>query len=41
VVVNPQQDLIASNLLGRALFAPHFEDDRPNLARFIFLDARA
>jgi transcriptional regulator with XRE-family HTH domain len=41
VVVNAQQDLIASNLMGRALFAPHFEADKPNLARFIFLDSRA
>jgi transcriptional regulator with XRE-family HTH domain len=41
VVVNAQQDLIASNLMGRALFAPHFEADKPNLARFIFLDPRA
>lgn len=36
VVVNAQQDLIASNLLGRALFVAHFEAERPNLARFIF-----
>jgi peptide/nickel transport system ATP-binding protein len=41
VVVNAQQDLIASNLMGRALFAPHFEADKPNMARFIFLDSRA
>ncbi|ONH22026.1 helix-turn-helix transcriptional regulator [Pseudofrankia asymbiotica] len=41
VVFNPQQDLIAANLMGRALFAPHFEAERPNLARFIFLDPRA
>ncbi len=41
VVYNAQQDLVASNLLGRALFAPHFDNDRPNLARFIFLDSRA
>jgi hypothetical protein len=41
VVVNAQQDLIAANLMGRALFSPHFEADRPNLARFIFLDPRA
>jgi transcriptional regulator with XRE-family HTH domain len=41
VVYNAQQDLIASNLMGRALFAPHFEADQPNLARFIFLDSRA
>jgi transcriptional regulator with XRE-family HTH domain len=41
VVFNPQQDLIASNLMGRALFSPHFEAEKPNLARFIFLDPRA
>ncbi|MEU4550355.1 helix-turn-helix domain-containing protein [Nonomuraea dietziae] len=41
VVVNAQQDLIAANLMGRALFTPHFEADKPNLARFIFLDPRA
>jgi transcriptional regulator with XRE-family HTH domain len=41
VVYNAQQDLIAANLLGRALFAPHFDADRPNMARFIFLDSRA
>jgi transcriptional regulator with XRE-family HTH domain len=40
-VTNAQQDLIASNLLGRAMFAPIFETDKPNLARFIFLDSRA
>jgi transcriptional regulator with XRE-family HTH domain len=41
VVYNPQQDLVASNLMGRALFAPHFGSGRPNMARFIFLDPRA
>jgi transcriptional regulator with XRE-family HTH domain len=41
VVRTAQQDLIASNLMGRALFAPHFEAERPNLARFVFLDSRA
>lgn len=41
VVFNTQHDLIASNLMGRALFAPHFEAEKPNLARFIFLDPRA
>ncbi len=41
VVYNAQQDLIASNLTGRALFSPHFEAEKPNLARFIFLDPRA
>jgi hypothetical protein len=41
VMVNAQQDLIASNLIGLALFSPHFEADKPNPARFIFLDPRA
>ena len=38
---NAHQDIVASNLMGRALLAPHMESDRPNLARFIFLDPRA
>jgi len=41
VVVNSRQDLIAANLMGRALLSPHFDADKPNLARFIFLDSRA
>ncbi|WP_112248715.1 helix-turn-helix transcriptional regulator [Kribbella monticola] len=41
VVSNCQQDLIAANLMGRALLSQHFEAERPNLARFIFLDSRA
>ncbi|MGO4250245.1 helix-turn-helix transcriptional regulator [Paenarthrobacter sp. RAF54_2] len=41
VVYNARQDLVASNLLGRALFSLHFDSDRPNMARFIFLDSRA
>lgn len=41
VVCNCRQDLIAANLMGRALLSQHFEADRPNLARFIFLDSRA
>jgi MmyB-like transcription regulator ligand binding domain/Helix-turn-helix domain len=41
VVFNAQHDLVASNLMGRAMFAPHFEAEQPNLARFIFLDPRA
>jgi transcriptional regulator with XRE-family HTH domain len=41
VVYTTSQDLIGSNLAGRALFAPHFDSDRPNFARFIFLDSRA
>jgi hypothetical protein len=41
VVCNSRQDLLGANLLGRALHTQHFEADRPNLARFIFLDSRA
>jgi hypothetical protein len=41
IVCNARQDLIASNLMGRAMFAPVYETDKPNLARFIFLDSRA
>ena len=39
--VNSQQDLIAGNLMGRALLSQHFEAEQPNNARFIFLDSRA
>src|SRR5919106_6252628 len=38
VVHNVQQDLIGVNLLGRALYTMHFEADRPNMARFDFLE---
>lgn len=41
VVYNARHDVVASNLLGRALFSPHLDSDRPNMARFIFLDSRA
>ncbi|WP_410611142.1 helix-turn-helix transcriptional regulator [Amycolatopsis sp. lyj-109] len=41
VVINARHDLIAANLMGRALFAMQFEAEKPNLARFIFLDPRA
>ena len=42
VVTNAQQDMIAANTLGRALYAPHFDTpSQPNMARFIFLDSRA
>lgn len=41
VVYNACQDLVAANLLGRALYAPLFEMEAPNFARFIFLDGRA
>lgn len=38
------RDLVAANALGRAVYAPLYEDDptgTPNTARFLFLDARA
>lgn len=41
MVYNAQQDLVASNVMARALFSDLFEADRPNMARFIFLDSRA
>ncbi|APU17075.1 MULTISPECIES: helix-turn-helix transcriptional regulator [Actinoalloteichus] len=42
IVHNASQDLIAANLPGRALYAPHFDTEGvPNIARFIFLDPRA
>jgi transcriptional regulator with XRE-family HTH domain len=42
IVHNSNQDLVAANLMGRALYAPHFDTDgTPNIARFIFLDSRA
>lgn len=42
IVHNTTQDLVAANLMGRALYAPMFDTDgTPNIARFIFLDPRA
>jgi transcriptional regulator with XRE-family HTH domain len=42
VVQNSQQNLLASNLMGRALYSPQFDvPGQPNIARFIFLDDRA
>jgi transcriptional regulator with XRE-family HTH domain len=42
IVYNATQDLVAANLMGRALYAPHFDTDgTPNIARFVFLDPRA
>ncbi|HEY4269223.1 MAG TPA: helix-turn-helix transcriptional regulator [Galbitalea sp.] len=42
LVVNNRQDILASNQLGRALFAPIFEySGSPNMARFTYLDPRA
>ncbi|ARQ72676.1 transcriptional regulator [Streptomyces marincola] len=42
LVHNANQDLIAANLMGRALYAPHYDTPhQPNIARFVFLDPRA
>jgi transcriptional regulator with XRE-family HTH domain len=42
-VRNGRLDVLATNALGRALYAPVFDDSTPpvNLARFAFLDPRA
>ncbi len=41
IVYNARQDLLATNLLGRAMFDQLFEHEQPNLARFMFIDPRA
>lgn len=43
VICNDRRDILAANPLGRALYAPMFEevDRTPNIARFLFLDPRA
>ncbi len=41
IVYDAAQDLVAANLMGRALCSPHFEAAQPNMACFIFLDPRA
>jgi transcriptional regulator with XRE-family HTH domain len=42
ILTNDRQDLLAANALARALFADVLDgQDRPNSARFIFLDHRA
>jgi len=41
-VRNARIDILATNTLGRALYAPVFEmPGRPNIARFVFLDPRS
>lgn len=40
-VRNGRMDVLAANLLGRAVYSEMFEDPSPNLARFAFLDERA
>ncbi|MFP5021925.1 helix-turn-helix domain-containing protein [Pseudonocardia phyllosphaerae] len=41
IVQNGRLDLLATNALAAALYAPALEDPEPNLARFVFLDDRA
>ncbi|MFF2653116.1 hypothetical protein [Streptomyces sp. NPDC058045] len=41
MILNDRLDVIAINQLGRALLEPVLQDDRPNLARFLFLDEDA
>lgn len=38
-VRNARTDALAANALGRTLYAPIFAMPKPNLARFVFLDA--
>lgn len=40
-VANGRMDILAANTLGRALYAPVFDDPRANITRFQFLDPRA
>ncbi|GAB2883616.1 MmyB family transcriptional regulator [Streptomyces mayteni] len=37
LVYNTRQDVIAANLLGRAMFAPLHDCEPPNLARFTWI----
>lgn len=41
VIYDVTQEIVAANVLGRALFSPLYESGRPNMARFAFLDSRA
>ncbi|MCO8277915.1 helix-turn-helix transcriptional regulator [Actinoplanes sp. TRM 88003] len=41
LIVDGRMDVLAANPLGRALFAPVFEQDQPNLVRFVFLSPHA
>jgi len=39
IVISGRLDIVATNELGRALYASHFDDDQPpNVARFLFLN---
>lgn len=41
VAYNTRHDIVGANLLGSAMFSQALESDRPNLARYIFLDPRS
>ncbi|QZY51772.1 helix-turn-helix domain-containing protein [Leucobacter tenebrionis] len=41
MVQNSRLDILATNALGAAVFAPVLEAEAPNMARFVFFDARA
>jgi transcriptional regulator with XRE-family HTH domain len=43
MVLNGRLDVLTTNTLGHAVFAPAFDDPKgtPNMARFVFLDPRA
>ncbi|MEE4023343.1 helix-turn-helix transcriptional regulator [Gordonia sp. PKS22-38] len=41
IAYDTRQDIVGANVLGRAMFVQMFESDRPNIARFTFLDPRA
>jgi transcriptional regulator with XRE-family HTH domain len=41
LIVNRRMDVLGANPLGRALFARVFEQDEPNLVRFVFLSPHA
>ncbi|MFD6563367.1 helix-turn-helix transcriptional regulator [Micromonospora profundi] len=41
LIIDRRMDMLAGNRLGRALFAKAFEDDEPNLVRFVFLSPAA
>jgi len=41
LIVNHRMDVLGANPLGRALFARVFEQDEPNLVRFVFVSPHA
>ncbi|MET7875926.1 helix-turn-helix transcriptional regulator [Micromonospora profundi] len=41
LIIDRRMDMLAGNRLGRALFAKAFEEDEPNLVRFVFLSPAA